>query len=187
MPISFGRSKRAAEPEPDVQDAPAAPMSTPRPLNAQLLKDIDGSVERGFTGALEVTEKATGGRAHIYFFEGGLYAIALDGYVPNVTARLEASGVLDEGRRDYLSGVSTPGAVAVRQEWLTVDALATVHQEYLLAALGAVLVCEKVKVHARKGEEADAFCTLPLPVAPLLESVKVRAQRTLNTLRVLAA
>ncbi|MFM7065173.1 MAG: hypothetical protein ACKO04_17065, partial [Actinomycetes bacterium] len=139
MPISFGR-KKAEEPEGPVE--PARPRDYEP--NAALLKDITHASEHHLTGCLTVTERTHGGRARLFFFDGGLYSVVIDGYVPDVTRRLVASGALDEGRAEYLASVASPGVEAVEQGWVTVDALATVHQEILLASLGAVLSCEKV-------------------------------------------
>jgi hypothetical protein len=179
MAINFGRGKKTAEPE-EAAPVTAAPIES-TDLNAHLIKDIEAAATKRVTGALEVVDRRTGAKARLYLYEGGLYSIAIDGYSPAVPRRLEASGVLDEGRLDYLRGVARPGPTCVQQGWISVDALATIHQEYLLASLGAVLACEKVKVHMRKGEQANSYCTLPLPVGPLIESVRVRGQRLIGT------
>jgi outer membrane biosynthesis protein TonB len=183
MPISFGRRKGAESGEPDGSAAAVgatAPVE-PAPLNAGLLRDLEHAAHRHVTGALELVERAHGARARVYLYEGGVYAVAIEGYRPDVTQRLLATGVLDEGRADYLAGVDRPGPTAARQGWIGVDALATVHQEYLLASLGAVLACGRVKAHLRKGDVTDELCTLPLPVEPMLEAVRVRAQRLTGT------
>jgi hypothetical protein len=67
--------------------------------------------------------------------------------------------------------------VAVEQSWLTADALAGLHQEYLVAGLGAVTVLAKVKIRLRKGESTKDFCTMPLPVEPLFDALRMRAGR----------
>ncbi|MCX6433775.1 MAG: hypothetical protein NTX29_13700, partial [Actinobacteria bacterium] len=176
MAITFGRGKRAA-------DSPVDPPAVD--LNAHLVRDIENAAKKGFTGALEVTARTNGATARLFLFDGRLYAVGLDNYEPSVLERLTASGAVSAERARSLRADArdgTPAGVqAVHRGWLAVEALATVHQEYLLASLGAVLTCGKVKVMPQKDLTTDAFCTLPLPVEPLLEAVRVRAQRLATT------
>jgi hypothetical protein len=182
MPISFGRGKNTV-------DRPAEPTDVV--LNAHLVRDVESASKKGFTGALEATDRATGGSARLFFHAGGLYSVSVDGYEPLVLERLLASGVVSSDRAATLrqeairAGV-LPGVLAVQHGWLQVDTLATVHQEYLLASLGAVLVCDKVKVRPHKDMVTSEYCTLPLPVDPLLESVRVRGHRLATTWPTLA-
>jgi hypothetical protein len=173
MPISFGRGKQSA-------DEVAEPASGV--LNARLVKDLESASKKRFTGALEVAVRATTGTARLYFYEGGLYSVWLEGYQPPVLERLLASGAVSAERAHALRGEAgrpstALGLLAVEHGWLPVETLATVHQEFLLASLGAVLACEKAKAHLRKDLVTGDCCTLPLPVESLLEAVRVRGQR----------
>jgi hypothetical protein len=153
-------------------------------LNPGTVHELTGAGRRRFSGALEITDKATEASAWLYMFEGGLYALALAGYTPPVIDRLVAAGALDsDQRRDIAVTLGAQnvhpdaGAQAVQHGWITAERLATVHQEYVLAGLGAVLACPRVKVKSYKGDSTTHFCTLPVQVEPLLDVLRMRAGR----------
>ena len=136
----------------------------------------------------------TGATAHLYLYDGGLYTVHLDGYVPRVADRLLASGAIDVTRRSWLTsalgsdaGDPRVGPLAVERGWISADALAMIHQEYLLAGLGAVLTCARARVKLRKDASAGDFCTLPLPVDPLIDVLRMRAERLGGNWKALSA
>ena len=177
--MSFGRHKKDAD--------ASAPGPVPVPprlvLNDALVSELQAMARKKVTGALEVIDKAHGGTARLYLYEGGLYSVRLDGYEPRVGARLVASGAITVDDLDRLGEVDDAGSGvrAVRAGLLEAEALATVHQEYVLASLGAVLALTKAKAKVRKGDVTDELCTLPLPVEPIFDVVARRAERTAST------
>jgi outer membrane biosynthesis protein TonB len=140
--------------------------------------------ERGFTGAVEISVKGSNAEAQIYFYEGGIYATHLDGYAPVMMDRLLTEGVLDGPRWDDLAAIvgahgSNPrvGPIAVEQEWMTVDELVNLHQELLIASLGAVLAVAKARVERETAATTGDYCSLPQDVPRLLRLVQGRQQR----------
>ena len=159
----------------------AAPGVT---FNRALEHELTSVAAKSFTGVIEATDHATGALARLYLFEGGLYAVTLDGYTPRLAARLLSSGCLDDAQYTEMAATLGPakldrgaGAFVVGRDWVDADRLATFHQEYLLAALGALTSRPRVKTHSAKGETTADFCTLPLPVDPLFDTLRMRAGR----------
>ena len=156
--------------------------------NGALVHELQAAAKKSLSGAVEASDRQGGGSATIYLFEGGVYAIALTGYVPPVAARLWSSGVMDRDRSERLlselggNGLDPrAGAVAAQNGWVKVDTLGTMHQEYLLASLGAVVTLPKLKVKSASGHATANFCTLPLPVDAVLDAVRMRAERMAQT------
>ena len=52
----------------------------PSVINDELARELSVAGAKGFTGALEVLDRVTRNRARVYLYEGGLYAIDLEGY-----------------------------------------------------------------------------------------------------------
>ncbi len=162
-------------------------------VNDELASELSALAAKEFTGALEVLDRGTRNRARLFLYDGGLYAIDLDGYPRAVFARLQTSGIFETRSTTELVAlagldVPDPAAIthAVESGWLTIDALANVHQELLLASLGAVLALPKAKTRPRKGQTSAEFCTLPLPIDPLFDTVRMRADRLQGTWAMLA-
>ena len=153
--------------------------------NAQLVKAMRSEAKKGWTGRLVATDPATGTSAAIYMFEGGIYSVQVEDFIPHLTDRLVAAGILDEGRMREL-GASVDqsqrdqevGRFAINREWLPVDTLAAFHAEYLLAGLGAVLALPKSKVNADAHETTDRMCTLPTSVDDLIKTIDLREERS---------
>ncbi len=177
MPMSFGRHRKDADAS---EPAPEVPRLV---LNEQIVAELQSLGRKRVTGSLDVVDKAHAGSARLYLYEGGLYSVRLDGYEPRVGARLVASGALTVDALDRLGEAddAASGIRAVRAGLLDAEALAAVHQEYMLASLGAVLAVARVKSKVRKADVTDVLCTLPLPIEPLFEVVARRAERTATT------
>ncbi len=165
----------------------------PSVINDELARELSAAAAKEFTGAIEVLDRATRNRARVYLYEGGLYAIDLEGYPPSVFARLRTAGVFAKRSSQelaILANLDVPDAAvmthAVDAGWLTIEMLAGVHQELLLASLGSVLALPKVKTRPRKGLTTAEFCTMPLPVEPLFDTVRMRADRMQGTWSMLA-
>ncbi|MDO8308332.1 MAG: hypothetical protein Q7V58_08250 [Actinomycetota bacterium] len=142
-------------------------------INPEVSGVLRSAAAKGFTGSIDVTDRLTRGTARLFMYEGGLYAVELPGYVPPVAARL---GVSD-----------APAAeAAVAAGAVSIGALAAIHQEFVIASLGAVLALPRARTHLRKGQTSARFCTLPLPVDPLFDLVRMRADRLAGTWAMLA-
>lgn len=157
-------------------------------VNADVVDALERAAASGLTGVVEISDRAHKGDARVYLYEGGVYAVDLDGYEPPVAARLDAAGRfddLDPDERAMLAALPDPdamaGAVAVERGWIPADALAQVHQEFVLAAAGAVLTVTRARTRVRAGETTDRVCTLPLPVTSLVEAVRLRTRRLVDT------
>lgn len=157
-------------------------------VNLELVGELVAAGAKSMTGSIEVSDKVTKVQARMFLYEGGLYAIDLGGYARPVFARLRSSGIFatrNGNELAVLTRLDIPDPLAVAQAvgrgWLTIEALANVHQEMLLAALGAVLTLPKAKARTRKGQTSSRFCTLPLPVETLVDTVRMRADRLHST------
>lgn len=162
-------------------------------INDELASELSTLGAKGFTGAVEVLDRGTRNRARIFLYDGGLYAIDLEGYPRSVFGRLRTSGAFASRTATELTAlagldVPDPAVIthAVDAGWVSIDELANVHQELLLASLGAVLALAKVKMRPRKGQTSAEFCTLPLPVDPLFDTVRMRSDRLQGTWAMLA-
>ncbi|MDP1876758.1 MAG: hypothetical protein Q8M17_04260 [Actinomycetota bacterium] len=161
------------------------------PLNSGIVDALSGAGAQGSTGVLEVTDRGHGGTARVFLFEGGLYAVDLAGYRPPILNRLRSGGRIDARAQVRLLDVVGPdqdqvgGATAVAEGWIPVEALGSLHQEYVLASLGAVLALPRARVKFQAGVVTDEFCTVPLRVDPLFDAVRLRAERLVSTWAVL--
>ena len=172
MGLSFGR--RNVE---DVDDAP-------RSLNRRLMREIASAGDKGLTCSVEAVAPKGGGSARFYLYDGGVYAVRLDGYAPRVMDRMRASGDLDAARWQRLvdevgDNRADPraGVTAVEEDWISEDTLAILHREYVVACAGAVLVLPKVRLHLHKGDVTSDYCSLPLEPARLFRVVEGRTRR----------
>lgn len=151
------------------------------PVDAHVAHALQQAENDRFTGSIEVDEKAHHGHAWLYFFEGGLYSISLTSYEPRPLARLVAAGVLTAEQADALQLHPHPEAAAVEQGLVSLDAVATVHQEVLLASAGAVLAAHTGHLRREKDATTDRMCTLPLRPADVLDAVAMRRERMEGT------
>ncbi len=157
-------------------------------VNSDVAGELLGAGEKSITGSIDVMDKCMKTHARLYLYDGGLYAIDLEGYSQPVFARLHSSGLFSthsDAELAMLARLDIPDPQAVAQAvdkgWVSIEALANVHQEMLLAALGSVLALPKAKARTRKGETSSRFCTLPLPVDTLVDTVCMRADRMQGT------
>lgn len=153
-------------------------------LNEHLVSRLTKLSGSGFCGSVEVVDRDSGSSAIIYLWDGGVYAVRLDGYEPDVATRLGVAGRLSDDTIARVHERATGpdfGVAAVDDELLTVPALAAVHQEFLLAAVGQVLTRPHAKIHTHAGQFTAAYCTLPLAVQDLLDITHMRLERSVGT------
>lgn len=139
----------------------------------------------GWTGGITVGDSAGRELADLYFFEGDLYSVQVSGFQPHLFARLLAAGIIDEERRRTCDASMAPdsrdeliGRFSVEQGWLPVERLAEFHSEYLLASLGAVREAGGAVIAEEAGAATNVRCALPSPVADVIASVDMRAERS---------
>lgn len=164
---------------------PAASSGQPVGLAADLAR-----LERErATGVVTVTTTAQGTAhdaghvARIYLFQGRVYAAHLDGFEPLIAERMLSAGRITPAQRDELGRQpdGQAGAHAEAHGWISVDDLALLHQEYLLASLGAAMDAPDVIATFEAGPTTDRMCTLPLDWEPLQRTLSLRSSRTAET------
>lgn len=157
-----------------------------RSPDAQIVRALHKLADRGQTGAVRV-EDGWGNAARIYAYLGEPYAVAIDGFTPHVGARLRSAGLIDDAQCAVIPASPDAGRELVSRTWVTATALGAVHQEFMLAAFGSVITAERPSVEVERDAVTDAYCTLPVSMEPLLESVRVRAERMVSTWSVVAS
>ena len=135
------------------------------------------------TGCVVATDRRTGAVARLFLVQGEAYGIGLDGYTPDVLARLRAADALAAEHVVTLAGEPQAARIAVERGWVSVDALADIHTELLVAGLGAVVDRDRVKVEFMDGLTTDLHCAIPAPMAELLDLAALRRERTAATWR----
>jgi hypothetical protein len=163
MPLGFGRGRRHARPA------------------ARFPQGLMGHAEHAASGILVVRDRRTASHARLALYRGGTYAVELEGFDPDPLARLVTAGVIDAETAKELEALARPEVEAVRRGLVTADALAAVHQELLLAAWGAVVAAEVDEEEWQPERTMDTGCTVPLPVADVLATIELRAQRQAAT------
>lgn len=154
------------------------PLDTDHDVLARALEQI---AVNGATGRLTV-RGAAGSRAHIYAFEGELYAVELEGYQPPVDRRLHSGAHLDRGQLEELD-LGEPGSPAQRARtaatrgWLSIEDLGLVHHEFVLAAFGALLQTQVTSTSFTEGVATGEVCAVPVPIDVLREATALRQTR----------
>lgn len=176
MALSFRRS----------HEAPRS-VTVPAAVDSHTLRELDRERSRQQTGALLVEDHRTGARARIFLFQGHPYSVVIDGFTPDIAARLVSGGLLTPDQRTEVGTGAHAGQLAVARGWISAEQLGAVHQELMLAAFGAVAGLPRPGVAFEEGEVTDLCCTVPVAVDPLVESVPLRATRMSGTWSTLAA
>lgn len=147
------------------------------------MRQLEQRSSRGWTGALRCAIPEAEQEAVVYLYEGGVYSADLPWYQPRDLARLSSAGIVDSTRQAIIQ--SALGAdvddldaarFCVEQGWLSPERLGTIHGEYLLAAVGAVLDAT-ADVAEEEGKVTDRYCALPVGFEDLVEALRVRRDR----------
>lgn len=138
--------------------------------------------QKRFSGAVEVSAPEKGATARVYMTDGAIYAASLDGYMLDVLARLRADAWISDSEHEnafkMVRGVSVDpniGPYAVEKRWLTVEQLADIHREVVLAIAASVLSWTAPKVRVRKRVVTSIGCTVALTVAAVTDQARGRA------------
>jgi len=177
MALSFRRQR-------DESDAPT--VLREHPVNGHVVRELERAAAKRLTGAVRVEDRRSGNVARIHVYAGQPYSVVIDGLEPAVLARLVSAGALTGEQRAELGSGSHVGPAAVARGWVDAERLGSVHQELMLAGFGAAATCAGAHVAWEPDVVTDRFCTLPVEVTPLMETVPVRAQRLAGTWQTLA-
>ncbi|HBJ73537.1 MAG TPA: hypothetical protein DDY88_07515 [Actinobacteria bacterium] len=143
------------------------------------LEDIQATTATGRLTLLAVT----GHRAHLYAFEGEIYAAELDGYQPQVDLRLRSGALIDSAQllelmtMEPLSSPALRARLAAAREWVSIEQLGSIHHEFVLAAFGAALEARVVSTVFSEGTATGEVCAIPTPIDVLVEAVAIRRAR----------
>ncbi len=146
---------------------------------------LNGLAQKRWTGRLRVTAVKHAGGVDVFFYEGGIYSAAVDGFAPNLLARLVSAGVLNDERLAILNAevpaaklAASVGAECVARNWIEINALEQLHAEMVLASIGSILDLPKLKTKTFNGDVTATSCMLPKSVADVLAALETRQQRT---------
>ena len=151
------------------------------PINPAILAEIARSRDESFTGAIQVVRPDGQIVGELFIFEGRIYAAEINGFRPDVPTRLVSSGLLTHEAAIEIQ--QSPHEVQSLSEeiahsgFVSVDLLAAVHQEFVLASVGALLLVPEVQVTRIPGRITSHVCTLPLGLNQIIQSVGIRYRR----------
>ena len=133
------------------------------------------------TGRLALVAPAP---ASLYLYRGCVYSAKVEGWDPDILARLELAGRLtpeqagqyrDQAPDDHAQQVR----LAVLDGTLPAEELNTIHLEYLLSAVAALQRYPPSGIV--DATVTDIRCAVPVEVTPLRETLRVRAHRSEST------
>ena len=171
--MAFARRKNAG--------SDLANEASTRVVNKDVHTALTKAAKSSWSGSVEILDRAHGCTAHVYFHEGGVYSVQADGFRANIAARLVTAGVITPAQADHARTVDSPATWLVENGLVDVDSVGALHQEYLLAALGAVMELPKVKIKTHKGQTTATLCTMPLSMQALADTLDLRHSRYVST------
>ena len=171
--MAFARRKNAG--------SDLANEASTRVVNKDVHTALTKAAKSSWSGSVEIVDRVHGCTAHVYFHEGGVYSVQADGFRANIAARLVTAGVITPAQADHARTVESPATWLVENGLVDVDSVGALHQEYLLAALGAVMELPKVKVKTHKGQTTATLCTMPLSMQALADTLDLRHSRYVST------
>ena len=185
--MAFARRKSAKAGKTSTPAKPGvATEASPRVVNKDVRHAFTKAATNSWSGSLEIVDRTHGCLARVYFHEGGVYSVQVDGYRANIAARLVTAGVITAVQADHARTVEATTTWLVENGLVDVDSIGALHQEYLLATLAAVMELPKVKIKMHKGATTSALCTMPLSVEALSETLDLRHSRYMGTSEMLS-
>lgn len=167
LSLSFGRRGRATSRKQSAADLVSTAL-------------MQAAAEE-FTGELRVSMSQPAGTAHLYLLDGALYSLLLEGYPADPIARLVTGGHLAPSDAAVIGQCDDPESVGVERGLFSIDAVAAVHAELLLAAVGAVIAGSAASLERHPGVVTSRLCSIPVAVSDVLTAVPVRAERLDST------
>ena len=171
--MAFARRKNAG--------SDLANEASTRVVNKDVQAALMKAAKSSWSGSVEIVDRVHGCTAHVFFHEGGVYSVQADGFRANIAARLVTAGVITPAQADHARTVESPATWLVENGLVDVDSVGALHQEYLLAALGAVMELPKVKIKTHKGQTTATLCTMPLSMQALADTLDLRHSRYVST------
>ena len=171
--MAFARRKNAG--------SDLANEASTRVVNKDVHTALTKAAKSSWSGSVEIVDRVHGCTAHVYFHEGGVYSVQADGFRANIAARLVTAGVITPAQADHARTVDSPATWLVENGLVDVDSVGALHQEYLLAALGAVMELPKVKIKTHKGQTTATLCTMPISMQALADTLDLRHSRYVST------
>ena len=171
--MAFARRKNAG--------SDLANEASTRVVNKDVQAALTKAAKSSWSGSVEIVDRVHGCTAHVYFHEGGVYSVQADGFRANIAARLVTAGVITPAQADHARTVDSPATWLVENGLVDVDSVGALHQEYLLAALGAVMELPKVKIKTHKGQTTATLCTMPLTMQARAQTLDLRHSRYVST------
>ena len=171
--MAFARRKNAG--------SDLANEASTRVVNKDVHTALTKAAKSSWSGSVEIVDRVHGCTAHVYFHEGGVYSVQADGFRANIAARLVTAGVITPAQADHARTVESPATWLVENGLVDVDSVGALHQEYLLAALGAVMELPKVKIKTHKGQTTATLCTMPISMQALADTLDLRHSRYVST------
>jgi len=167
LSLPFGRRRRSAPDEHGAADLVTTAL-------------MQAAAEH-FTGELRVSVSEPAGTAHLYLLDGALYSLLLDGYPADPLARLVTGGHLEPSDAALISQGDDAESAGVERGLFSVEAVAAVHAELLLAAVGAVIAGSAASLERHPGVVTSRLCSIPVAVSDVLAAVPLRAERLAST------
>jgi len=123
--------------------------------------------------------------ASIALYRGCPYAVAIEGWNPDVLARLVSAGTVTAQQAEVLraegpADLAAQARAVVEAGLVDAEELAVVHQEFVLSALG-VLVDRATPIRFEEGAALNRICAIPVEINPLKQTLRLRAQRSAAT------
>jgi len=171
--MAFARRKNAG--------SDLANEASTRVVNKDVQTALTKAAKSSWSGSVEIVDRVHGCTAHVFFHEGGVYSVQADGFRANIAARLVTAGVITPAQADHARTVESPATWLVENGLVDVDSVGALHQEYLLAALGAVMELPKVKIKTHKGQTTATLCTMPISMQALADTLDLRHSRYVST------
>ena len=176
------RRQQANSADPGLTSKVEGPLTGSQlPINSTILEHAIRARDLSFTGALRIVSHGDSSLGDLYFFEGRIYAAAIDGFEPGVLARLMSSELITLGDSAEIleleARLNSLSVAVVESGLVSVDQLAAVHQEFVVASVGSLLLLHQAEVVPDSGRITSSVCTLPLDLNQILGMIEVRYRR----------
>jgi hypothetical protein len=155
------------------------------PINAQVVSELSDMSRDSFTGSVRLKGRDSEILGEVFLFEGRIYAATITRYQPDVLARCVSAGYLSQEEGGFLqlrlNGLAPVASEMVATGVVDLDSLAAVHQEFVLASVGALVLIPGASTERRPDQITSSICTLPLALDDLIAMVELRCRRLAQT------
>lgn len=146
---------------------------------------IESAAERG-TGCLHITDIQHTRSGRVYFKDGQVYAVHVDGFLPKIGTRLHTGGMLSD---EHLAAVlaanggdvfdPTIGDIVVERGYVSRDVINAVSQEVTLSAAGAIASWNQPQGTFKSGSITTDLTIAPVAVAAIIKALAKRREHWL--------